>query len=169
MSFARTTHRSFPARLRRRPAAHRPRIIPATVFEPQDSTLSPEEHFPLQTNLAIRAHPRFINRFDSREILLVVDGSCVNNGRHCEPSTAPIGGCSFTFRNSESAPIEADSAIAGLSLERGIIGTGTIGFQLERLGPTGQEWEHTSNCAKLRAVIAALQFREGGRKVGVES
>jgi len=47
--------------------------------------------------------------------------------------------------------------------------TGSIAFRLEREGPHGETLEHTSNRAKLRAVIAALQFRpwdaEGWRRV----
>lgn len=47
--------------------------------------------------------------------------------------------------------------------------TGTVAFPLETKGPKGQRFEATSNRAKLRAVIAALQFRawdeEGWRRV----
>ena len=57
---------------------------PPRRLTPQDPSLSPEAHFPLQTVASPdrTPFPRFINRFDSREILLAVDGSCVNNGRH---------------------------------------------------------------------------------------
>jgi ribonuclease HI len=37
---------------------------------------------------------------------------------------------------------------------------GTVTFRLENEGPTGQTETHTSNRAELRAVIAALEFRE---------
>ncbi len=64
--------------------ARRAQIQPAFLFTPQDPSLSPEAHFLLQTVASPHRtpFPRFINRFDSREILLAVDGSCVNNGRH---------------------------------------------------------------------------------------
>ncbi|KAK4233052.1 ribonuclease H [Achaetomium macrosporum] len=131
----------------RRRLTRRSNVRPATVFVPQDASLSPEAHFPLQTS--VRAtFPRFINRFDSREILVVVDGSCINNGRHANKLQEPIGGCAFVFKGSPS---------------------GSVAFRLEREGPDGSPAEHTSNRAKLRAVIAALQFRawggEGWRRV----
>ena len=70
---------SKPSSKRRSSRRNRPTIRPATLFTPQDATLSPEIHFPLQIVLAPGrpAYPRFVNRFDSREMLLVVDGSCI--------------------------------------------------------------------------------------------
>src|SRR5690554_2555710 len=70
----------------------RSKVQPATLFTPQDRNLSPEAHFPLQTvSGPDRApFPRFINRFNSREILLVVDGSCINNGRHANKLQDPV-------------------------------------------------------------------------------
>jgi ribonuclease HI len=125
----------------------RSNVRPATVFVPQETSLSPEAHFPLQTSLRA-TFPRFINRFDNREILVVVDGSCINNGRHASKLRDPVGACSFVFRGAPS---------------------GSVAFRLEREGPDGSPAEHTSNRAKLRAVIAALQFRawggEGWRRV----
>lgn len=49
----------------------------ASVFVPQDGNLSREAHFPLQTVFSPHPppYPRFINRFDSREVLLVVRGA----------------------------------------------------------------------------------------------
>ena len=153
----------------RRARAPRPAIEPATIFQPQDPSLSPAEHFPLQSNTAVGAFPRFINRFDSREILLVVDGSCVNNGRHVDENAAPVAGCAFQFKSNGTLVTPAD-AISSLPYVGSNAGTaGTVAFRLERMGPTGQEFEPTSNRAKLRAVIAALQFRawygEGWRRV----
>ncbi|KAK0702891.1 hypothetical protein B0T21DRAFT_254336, partial [Apiosordaria backusii] len=146
-------------------------VKPASLFHPEDPALTPEVHFPLQT---VRApdrppHPRFVNRFNSREILLVVDGSCINNGRHRDKSSSPIGGSSFTFKNT---PGTSTSAVTLPFTEEntGPI-TGTIAFRLEEEGPQGDVVDHTSNRAKLRAVIAALQFRawhgEGWRRVVV--
>ncbi|KAK3303144.1 uncharacterized protein B0T15DRAFT_486643 [Chaetomium strumarium] len=118
----------------------RSNVRPATVFIPQDASLSPEAHFPLQTSLQA-TFPRFINRFDSREILVVVDGSCINNGRHASKLRDPVGGYAFVFKGAPS---------------------GSVAFRLEHEGPHGSPAEHTSNRAKLRAVIAALQFRAWG-------
>lgn len=44
-------------------------------------TLTPEIHFPLQSLVHSPdrpPYPRFVNRFDCREMLLVVDGLCIN-------------------------------------------------------------------------------------------
>lgn len=152
---------------RRRPAE----IQPATIFTPQDDTLSPETHFPLQTVFAPDrpAFPRFINRFDSREMLLVVDGSCVNNGRNLYKDELPQGGVSFVFKGAASASASEAVTFPFLAPEEGDTPTGTVAFKLEPRGPGGQRVEATSNRAKLRAVIAALQFRpwdmEGWRRV----
>lgn len=115
---------------------------------PLPTRLSPEIHFPLQTVFAPDrpAYPRFVNRFNPREILLAVDGSCLNNGRHASKSTPPLAACAFLFKAVPS-------------------------HHLERRGPAGDAVEHMSNRAKLRAVVAALQFRpwdaEGWRRVVV--
>ncbi|KAM7203631.1 ribonuclease H [Naviculisporaceae sp. PSN 640] len=154
----------------------RPTIQPATIFTPQDVTLAPEIHFPVQTVFAPDRppHPRFVNRFDSREILLVVDGSCINNGRHLSQSEPPSAGCSFMYKNgsasSAAQPAAADPiTLPFLSSEDAAKPTGSVAFRLEEQGPTGEFAEHTSNRAKLQAVIAALQFRpwasEGWRRV----
>ncbi|KAH6842700.1 hypothetical protein B0I37DRAFT_417862 [Chaetomium sp. MPI-CAGE-AT-0009] len=175
--------------------AHRParrltrhaRVQPATVFHPQDPSLSPEAHFPLQTvSGPDRApFPRFINRFDSREMLLVVDGSCVNNGRHANRLADPTGGWAFIFKGAGSTdtPVMPSSHHHHHHHQQTIPPNaatpspsppppaGRVAFPLERHGPTGERAEHTSNRAKLRAVIGALQFRawggEGWRRVVV--
>ena len=163
---------------RRRLSDHRgTKLQPATLFVPNAPNLAPEVHFPLQTVSAPDRppYPRFVNRFDSREILLVVDGSCVNNGRHgnkCEP---PVAGCSFTFKGNPTSsldpapqPVTFPFRSTDPDFNNQVV-KGTIAFRLEREGPLGQPIEHTSNRAKLRAVIAALQFRpwdaEGWRRV----
>ena len=161
-------------------------VVPATLFVPQDTTLSPEVHFPLQTVFAPDrpAVPRFINRFDSREMLLVIDGSCINNGRHASKTAAPRAGCSFLYKTAVPPPLTTSCVgntaavpdyttdvtfpflhLADINNDDG----DAIAFRLERQGPDGSRTEHSSNRAKLRAVIAALQFRqwhsEGWRRV----
>ncbi|KAK5653793.1 hypothetical protein OQA88_7951 [Cercophora sp. LCS_1] len=146
-------------------------LRPATRFFPQDKNLSPEIHFPLQTVFAPDRppFPRFVNRFDSREILLVVDGSCLNNGRHANRHEPPRAGCSFTFKDGPTSDFETPAPpVTYPYLNRQEV-TGSIAFRMEEEGPFGHCMEHTSNRAKLRAVIAALQFRpwdaEGWRRV----
>ena len=190
--------RRRPPRRRAQPA----RIHPASLFTPQDASLSPEAHFPLQTVASPdrTPFPRFINRFDSREILLAVDSSCVNNGRHADPLRDPTGGCSFVFRgfaaslrhgdndsinnysNSDNNYSNSDNNYSNnLSITTNNntqpplpppVG-GSIAFRLERTGPSGHPAPATSNRAKLRAVLAALQFRawggEGWRRVVVRT
>ncbi|KAK4033790.1 ribonuclease H [Parachaetomium inaequale] len=183
----------------------RAKVHPATLFQPEDGTLSPESHFPLQTvSGPDRApFPRFINRFNSREMLLVVDGSCVNNGRHADRRREPVGGCSFIFKGTPSislhsppttmpvtSPLQGGNnnsnsnsnsrppSRAGNNLSPPLpapststsdSSAGRVAFPLEKHGPSGDLAEPTSNRAKLRAVIAALQFRawgdEGWRRV----
>jgi ribonuclease HI len=149
-------------------------LQPATIFTPQDASLVPEVHFPLQTVCAPDRppYPRFVNRFDSREILLVIDGSCVDNGRHNRKYEAPVAGCAFSFKGTPSIDLEPGPTpvtfpFLGLKEQQEVMGS--IAFRLEREGPYGEPIEHTSNRAKLRAVIAALQYRpwdaEGWRRV----
>ncbi|KAK3936572.1 ribonuclease H [Diplogelasinospora grovesii] len=144
-------------------------VTPATMFTPVDPHMTPDEHFPLQTVFAPNrpAYPRFVNRYDSREMLLVVDGSCVNNGRYSDAK----GGCSFMFKGSASGNTHKQVPITLPLVGKAATDTpsGNVAFQLEAEGPTGESLPHTSNRAKLRAVIAALQFRpwdaEGWRRV----
>ncbi|KAH6617142.1 hypothetical protein F5144DRAFT_499031 [Chaetomium tenue] len=166
---------ALPPNRHRRPArrlTRRAHIQPATIFHPQDPSLSPEAHFPLQTvSGPDRApFPRFINRFDSREMLLVVDGSCVNNGRHANHHTDPSAGWAFLFKG-PAAPGIASSSSYPPNNDPLSTPPGQIALPLERHGPSGLRAEHTSNRAKLRAVIGALQFRawggEGWRRVVV--
>lgn len=161
------------------PRKARPTIQPATIFTPQDDNLAPEIHFPVQTVFAPdrTPYPRFVNHFDSREMLLVIDGSCINNGRHLSKSDPPSAGCSFMYKNTGSSHLSTAKPAAAavpitlpfLSSEEAAKPTGSVAFRLEEQGPTGEFAEHTSNRAKLRAVIAALQFRpwasEGWRRV----
>ncbi|KAK4110860.1 hypothetical protein N656DRAFT_712833 [Canariomyces notabilis] len=154
------THYPKDSEVSGRRLTHRSDVQLASIFVPQDPNLPPEAHFPLQTVFSPGRppYPRFVNRFDSREMLLVVDGSCVNNGRHANKLQDPVAGCSFAFKGTPGI----------MPLDDGL---GSIAFRLEREGPLGNPVEHTSNRAKLRAVIAALQFRawggEGWRRVVV--
>jgi ribonuclease HI len=194
------THHPEDSEVSGRRLTHLSDVQLASIFVPQDPNLPPEAHFPLQTVFSPGRppYPRFVNRFDSREMLLVVDGSCVNNGRHANKLQDPVAGCSFTFKGTPGIMTLDDGLgttttttttttpttfpfLAGTGT--GTTGTtategtqqqevsGSIAFRLEREGPLGNPVEHTSNRAKLRAVIAALQFRawggEGWRRVVV--
>ncbi|KAF7945200.1 hypothetical protein EAE96_009979 [Botrytis aclada] len=74
---------------------------------------------------------RFIRNTNPREILIFADGSCLSNG--LDGSRA---GCGFVISPHYK-----------------------FGFRLENSGPTGEPHPQTSNCAELRAVVAALEYR----------
>ncbi|KAK3316507.1 hypothetical protein B0H66DRAFT_604791 [Apodospora peruviana] len=112
---------------------------PATIFTPADSKLSPEVHFPLQTVFTSdrpRPYLRFINLFDHSQMLLVVDGSCLDNGRSVHKAVPPVAGRSFMYKSKPEDFFHNDK------------------------GPLGKPRITTSNRARLRAVIAALQFMD---------
>lgn len=151
-------------------------IQPAGIFRPQDHFLTPEQHFPLQTIRTRTQYPRYVNRFNSKEIMLVVDGSCVNNGAGAgrspptEEEHAPKGGLSFIYNGSGGGAgttmpyLTADNTNAGGAPSGNVTIpipdiTGKIAMPLEQKGPRGDVHRHTSNRAKLRAVVAALDFR----------
>ncbi|KAG8169547.1 hypothetical protein KVR01_000292 [Diaporthe batatas] len=150
-------------------------IQPAGIFRPQDHFLAPEQHFPLQTISVRTQWPRYVNRFNSKEMMLVVDGSCVNNGagaRSNQPvgaGSAPKGGLSFIYNDGGNGGDKTTMLYQTTGMEnmRGNPPvdlslpdiTGTIAMPLEQKGPRGDTHTHTSNRAKLRAVIAALDFR----------
>lgn len=113
-------------------------------------------------------------------MMFVVDGSCLNNGAGVgrnpplEKKNEPIAGRSFIYKSkpayimgqhATSMPFLAvqEYARGGASLEGVTIPmseiTGKIALRLENQGPRGDIQRHTSNRAKLRAVIAALDFR----------
>ena len=148
----------------------RVRVKPARVFRPIDPALTPEEHFPLQTVTAMSPYPRFVSRYNSREMLLVVEGSCTNNGGHGPQAGPPTAGASFMFKGGSTG---TTTTMPFLKQGKGCTHiSGTIAFRLERQGPRNDgAVAHTSNRAKLRAVIAALEFRnwhaEGWRRVVV--
>ncbi|KAI1275489.1 hypothetical protein F5Y07DRAFT_170201 [Xylaria sp. FL0933] len=134
----------------RKRLTRRSRVSTATIFVP-NSNETPEEHFPLQTVYTRTSQPRFVNRYDSREILLVIDGSCINNGGVSQP---PTGGCSFAYKGT------GKSGLAAFPFSTRQAESGTVGFPLEQSGPGGEYHVASSNRAKLRAVIAGLEFRE---------
>ncbi|KAI1144921.1 hypothetical protein F4825DRAFT_445170 [Nemania diffusa] len=137
----------------RKRLTRRSRVSTATIFKPMNPKETPEEHFPLQTVYTRTSRPRFVNRYDSREILLVVDGSCINNGSITQPST---GGCSFAYKGAGRTGLTTSFPFAAEGHAEG----GTVGFPLEQTGPGGEYHIASSNRAKLRAVIAGLEFRE---------
>ncbi|KAI1803281.1 ribonuclease H-like protein [Daldinia bambusicola] len=125
-------------------------IRSASRFVLQHPDETPEHHSPLQTISSRSTQSRFINRYDSREISIPVDRSCINNESKDEMAR-PSGGLELPFKG--------DMYHDG----------GIIGFPLEESGPGGESYNATSNRAKLRAVIAALEFRawheEGWRRI----
>lgn len=145
----------------------RSKVSTATMFKPMNAGETPEQHFPLQTVYTRTPQPRFVNRYDSREMLLVVDGSCINNGSS-SPLQPATGGCSFAYKGGgPPAPSFPFSDLSTWDNEN----SGLVGFPLEQEGPGGEPHVASSNRAKLRAVIAALAFREwqdeGWRRVVV--
>ena len=151
-------------------------IQPAGIFRPQDHFLAPEQHFPLQTIRTRTQYPRYVNRFNSKEMMLVVDGSCVNNGAgaghtpSAEEENGPKGGLSFIYNGSAGGGGTTMPYLAADKMNTGgaPLGdvtvsipdiTGKIAMPLEQKGPCGDMHRHTSNRAKLRAVLAALDFR----------
>ncbi|KAF5528279.1 Ribonuclease H [Colletotrichum aenigma] len=105
----------------------------------RNDALSPVDHFP--PGVSTKAIPnviRFINRYDKSEALIYTDGACLDNG-----AAKARGGCAFVFKPTYS---EKES--------------GVVSLRLEDQGPGGEVYQHTSNRAELRAVIAAVRFRE---------
>ncbi|KAK8879301.1 ribonuclease H-like protein [Apiospora arundinis] len=164
----------------RRRLTRRINVKPARVFVPQHPGETPEHHFPQQT--VYRIHnpgPRFVNRYDSKEILMVVGGSALNIGQ--DDATA---GCSFIYKGGAAAAARVLGDFHGVPMTTttkttttfpymndgscGDVG-GVIAFRLEDKGPGGEAMDPTSNRAKMRAVIAALEFRswqdEGWRSI----
>ena len=104
----------------------------------------PEQVFaarPINTLSAYRVNRFMIRRrhvpnlSNLKTMFVFTDGCCLDNGRE-----APRAGFAFVFNN--------DSGNEGI-----------LSAALERTGPDARLYRHTSNRAKLRAVLAALQFR----------
>ncbi|KAJ8117203.1 hypothetical protein OPT61_g1531 [Boeremia exigua] len=126
-----------------------------TRFLPPDATDTPETLFVPGLNKGSLPTPRFTRRSNSSKFLIYTDGACSRNG-----NKASRGGCTFVYRpkTSRSAvPPKTPSGhpISYLNLHK----LGASKFQLEIRGPAGEAAPQTSNCAELRAVIAALGFR----------
>lgn len=114
-------------------------VIP-TKFQPPNVDDKPQSLFP--PGISLRASPhvaRFINRTNEAQLLIFTDGACLDNG-----GVNARAGCSFVFR-----PPKPENRIID-----------HVRFRLEEQGPTGEPHLQTSNRAELRAVIAALRFRE---------
>lgn len=74
------------------------------------------------------------------EVLIYTDGACLDNG-----SVSARGGCAFVFQPEDTSQEPTQEY---------------VNFALEKRGPTGVSAPATSNRAELRAVIAALKFRQ---------
>lgn len=115
------------------------RIIP-TKFTPPSADDTPQSLFPHcpKVTETERVH-RFIrlnhnNRSVEDEFLIYTDATCMDNGR-----MNARAGCSFVYNDSAS---------------------GFARFPLEYKGPTGQQHTLTIDRAQIRAVIAALRYRD---------
>lgn len=86
---------------------------------------------------------RFIRTTDPYEILIYTGGACARNGQRKHKA-----GCAFVYR--------PDAYSKAGKLTHG----GTVVIDLETKGPTGSIHKPSSNRTELRAVIAALQFRD---------
>ncbi|PMD22565.1 ribonuclease H-like protein [Hyaloscypha hepaticicola] len=93
----------------------------------------------------------FVAHRDSRELLVYMDGACINNGQANSQA-----GCAFVTHCSDGIPRPWNPPKGAYSMN------GMVFFRLEDVGPTGLRKIQTSNRAELRAVLAALQwFRVG--------
>lgn len=164
----------------RRRLGRRVTVKPARIFVPRHPGETPEHHFPQQAVCRLEnPGPRFVNRYDSKEILMVVGGSVRKTDRG-----DAHGGCSFVYKGGAGGASRmlghyrvggppAPATTTFPYMNDGSCGDagGTIAFRLEDRGPGGAAADPTSNRAKMRAVIAALEFRawadEGWRSVVV--
>ncbi|CZT18026.1 uncharacterized protein RCC_03864 [Ramularia collo-cygni] len=106
----------------------------------------------------LRCHPdahRLVRRGDDREMLIYVDGSCLdqNDATNVDIRRA---GCAWVFK---PEPYAFDQR--------------SVAIRLELEGPDGQQYPQTSNRAELRAALGALRFRawdgEGYHRVVIAS
>lgn len=164
----------------------------ATMYD--QTADKPEELFKVHTISGCVPHTqRYVNVWKDRDMMLVTDGSCTFNGAvdgQNKPSgREPSAGASFIYKPSSSnaemrvppslpfqvidqARHDRQSMSEDIQGQLAMPGpTGKIGLHLETRGPDGDVQKHTSNRAKLRAVIAALDFRpwhgEGWKRVVV--
>jgi ribonuclease HI len=114
------------------------RLIPTRFFPPNHDD-PPQTFFPPSTRAGVGPRvQRYVDRTNSNQFLIYTDGSCLDNGM-----ASGRAGCSFIFRPSAQTPQDRNC----------------VRFPLEREGPTGELHPQTNNRAELRAVIAALQYR----------
>ncbi|KAI0595237.1 ribonuclease H-like protein [Biscogniauxia sp. FL1348] len=106
-----------------------------TKFIPPTASIMPAELFPGRANYAKLI--RYIHRDDPRAVLVFTDGACLNNG---QPD--PKAGWAFVHGPGLTGNPEIASG------------------RLESKGPFGDDSIQSSNRAELRAVIAALRFRQ---------
>ncbi|KAI0034765.1 ribonuclease H-like domain-containing protein [Vararia minispora EC-137] len=114
--------------------------MPTRRFTPPNPTDRPVDLFVPQTHPT--AHkPRFVRRSNYKELLIYIDGACMNNG-----AAGARAGWAFVFHPS--------------------LPSANVSAALELRGPDGREHPQTNNRAELRAAIGALHFRfwpgEGG-------
>lgn len=108
------------------------RVFPTRFIAPSP-TVTPTELFASTTS---RGPPfRYVHRHDPRVMLLLADGACLDNGR---PN--PQAGWAFVYGSKRGEPAVTSR-------------------RLESKGPFGDLSVQSSNRAELRAVIAALRFR----------
>lgn len=119
-------------------------FTPATHFvPPTDKT--PQSLFTLgNTQHVGNTSGRFIRHSNQSQVLVYTDGACLNNGQN-----SPVGGCAIVFKGGTSP----EAVKVGVTL-----------FCLEDRSPFGITYPHTSNRAKLHAIIAALQYRVWNRE-----
>lgn len=115
------------------------RVVPKK-FTPPNEDVMPRTLF--QIGFKFKADPpvrRFLNREDSNQVLVFAHGVCLDcRGRNAK------AGCAIVYRDSTLLP-----PVAGYAR-----------FRLEKKGPTGEMHPQTASRAELRAVIAALRFRD---------
>ncbi|KAJ6032066.1 ribonuclease H-like protein [Penicillium herquei] len=122
-------------------------------FVPPNEDDTPEYLFPgtiIPLLAATRKVHRFINRDDDKCILIYTDGVRVDN-----QGQDPRFGCSFVYKD--------DARVARALGETNFIDAdyrNYVSFALEKAGPLGEVHVPSEPRAKLRAVIAALQFRD---------
>lgn len=166
----------------------------ATIYDQVANT--PEEIFQGRTivGCTIRTQ-RYVSMRRDHDMMLVTDGSCTFNGTAAVdgqkefPGREPSAGASFIYKPSpNNADTRCPTTLPFQLIDQVRYGnhsmgdehqeqvpmpalTGKIGLRLETQGPNGDVQKHTSNRAKLRAVIAALDFMpwhtEGWKRIVV--
>lgn len=111
-------------------------IIPATLVEPSGDHIDLDSRFEISLS--------HLNNLHRRECILVTNGSCLDNG-------AGVG---------RNPPIDRNpTAVVSFLCNDPPCPPSIHTFRLEEQGPDGEAHPHTSNRAKLRAALAALEYR----------